>query len=91
LLVISPFLAVSRSSGHRIVDPRIIRRSEDDGEHPIAASRPHDTEATFVCLASDRLTVAHLLHLLRYDMVAGNMGNVPGIPDEVADREHTVL
>jgi hypothetical protein len=91
LLIVSPFLAVSRSSGYGIVDPLIIGRSEDDGEHPVAARWPHDTEAPFVRLAGDWLTVAHLLHLFWYDMVASNVGNVPGIPDEAPDCEHTVL
>jgi hypothetical protein len=91
LLVVSPFLAVSRSSGYGIVDSLIIRRSEDDGEHPVAARWPHDTEAAFVRLAGGRLTVAYLFHLLRYDVVARNMGDVPGIPDETADRDHRLL
>jgi hypothetical protein len=91
LLVISPFLAVSWSSGHGIVDSRIIRRSEDDGEHPVAARWAHDPETAFIRLAGDRLPIAHLLYLLRYDMVARNVGDVPGIPDETADREHILL
>jgi hypothetical protein len=91
LLVTSPFLAVSRASGHGIVDTRIVGRGQDDGEHPVAVRRPYDTETAFIRLAGDRLPMAHFLHLLRYDMVACNVGDVPGIPDETADREHILL
>ena len=57
----------------------------------LSLSANHDAEAAFVRLAGDRLTVTYLLHLLRYDLVASNMSDVPGIPDEATDCEHTVL
>jgi hypothetical protein len=52
---------------------------------------PDDSKATFIGLAGDRSTVADLLHLLGCDVVASNMANVPGIPDEAADDKHRIL
>jgi hypothetical protein len=47
-----------------------------------------NTDSTFVGLARDRLTVADFLNLIRSDAVAGDMGDIPRVPDEAVDGEH---
>jgi len=71
-----------------MVDARLIRRRQNHGQHALAARRPYDPDPVLVCLAGDRSAVAHLLHLIRDDVVAGDMRDILGIPDEAPDEEH---
>jgi hypothetical protein len=36
------------------------------------------------------MAVAHLLHLIRDDVVACDMRNIPGTPDETTDEEQRI-
>ena len=53
-----------------------------------ALRQPNDTEAAFVGLSRDRLVMADIFHLFRYNIVAGDMGDIPSVPDEAANGEH---
>ena len=87
MLVVPALLAVSRPSGYGIIDSLLICWSKDHGEHAPGLRRPHHADAPVVCLASHRGAVAHLFPLIRDDVVAGDIRDIPGIPDEATDEE----
>ena len=90
LAILPPLVAVSGACGHWRVDTPLIRRRQHHGQHALVARRPDDPDPALVGLAGDRMAVAHLFHLIRDDIVACDMRDIPGIPDEATDEEQRI-
>jgi hypothetical protein len=88
LSIVSPLFTVSGPCGDRVINTFFRRRGQDNRKDSTTLREPNDTKAAFVGLACHRLVMADLFHLFRYNIVAGDVGHIPSIPDEAANGEH---
>ena len=88
LSIVSPLFTVSRSRGDGVVHAGIRCGGDNDREQSTALRETHNTDSAFVGLTGHRVAVAYLFDLFRYNIMVGDVGDVPGVPDEAANGEH---
>lgn len=69
----------------RAVDEQI----EKDGKHPADPGRPDERYTPFTALLHERIDMTDLLDLPWSDLMASNVADIPRIPDQAANFDHT--
>src|SRR5438132_7372277 len=82
--IVSSLFAARRPGGHHVVDPSsALLGGQDDGEQVVARGRPDDAQPAAVGFAAPKLPLADFLDFGGCEAVAGDVLDVPGIPDQL--------